>query len=205
MKAATTTIRETIKGTNGKAGERKEIGQVSFLVPTLEEVRDHLNTESALAQEKDGEKVLDSYESNFSQFIYDALESACKVKLFSKLEPKSIQFKAGQSLWSTIVELVDTHSTRGQHFAVLAAFKTAITAYIQSLKKSDGWKSNVIGYLTNAKALAQTTSGNKQVVQKVLASFLETLGEEEVTRFDKLLTELGEALAFQGTSLEDED
>lgn len=204
MKSITTTIRETIKGTNGK-GERKEIGKLTFLIPTLEEVKDHLNTESALVQEKDGEKTLDSYESNFSQFIYDALESACKVKLFSKLEPKSIQFKTGQSLWATIEELVDTSSTRGQHFAVLAAFKTAIAGYISGLKKSDGWKSNVIGYLTNAKALAETTSNNKQVVQKVLASFLETLSEEDVTRFDRLLTELGEALAFQGTSLEDED
>jgi len=204
MKAITTTIRETIKGSNGK-GERKDIGTIAFLVPTLEEVKDHLNTETAFIMEKEGEKVLDTYESNLSQFLADAIEAACKVKLFAKLEPKSIAFKSGQSLWTTIAELVETSSTRGQHFAIAANFRAAITAFVTNLKKSDGWKSNVLGYLLTAKALAQTSQGNKQVVQKVLASFLETLGEEEVTRFDKLLTELGEALAFQGTSLEDED
>ena len=204
MKAITTTIRETIKGSNGK-GERKDIGKIAFLVPTLEEVKDHLNTETAFIMEKEGEKVLDTYESNLSQFLADAIEAACKVKLFAKLEPKSIAFKSGQSLWTTIAELVETSSTRGQHFAIASNFRAAITAFVTNLKKSDGWKSNVLGYLLTAKALAQTSQGNKQVVQKVLASFLETLGEEEVTRFDKLLTELGEALAFQGTSLEDED
>ena len=204
MKTITTTIRETIKGSNGK-GERKEIGKIAFLVPTLEEVKEHLNTETAFVMEKDGEKVLGTYESNFSQFLADAIEAACKVKLFSKLEPKSIAFKAGTSLWSTIEELVETSSTRGQHFAIAAAFKAAITAFVTGLKKSDGWKSNVLGYLLTAKALAETSTGNKQVVQKVLDGFLATLSDEDVSKYDKILNDLGEALAFSGTSLEDEE
>jgi hypothetical protein len=204
MKAITTTIRETIKASNGK-GERKDIGKIAFLVPTLEEVKDHLNTETAFIMEKDGEKTLDTYESNFSQFLADAIEAACKVKLFSKLEPKSIAFKAGASLWSTIEELVETSSTRGQHFAIAASFKAAITAFVTGLKKSDGWKSNVLGYLLTAKALAETSTGNKQVVQKVLDGFLATLSDEDVAKYEKILNELGEALAFSGTSLEDEE
>lgn len=204
MKVITTTIRETVKGSNGK-GERKDIGKIAFLVPTLEEVKDHLNTETAFIMEKEGEKVLDTYESNFSQFLADAIEAACKIKLFSKLEPKSIAFKSGQSLWTTIAELVETSSTRGQHFAIAAAFKAAITAFVTGLKKSDGWKSNVLGYLLTAKALAETSTGNKQVVQKVLDGFLATLSDEDVAKYDKILNELGEALAFSGTSLEDEE
>ena len=204
MKTITTTIRETIKGSNGK-GERKDIGKIAFLVPTLEEVKDHLNTETAFIMEKDGEKVLDTYESNFSQFLADAIEAACKIKLFSKLEPKSIAFKNGQSLWTTIAELVETSSTRGQHFAIAAAFKVAITAFVTGLKKSDGWKSNVLGYLLTAKALAETSQGNKQVVQKVLDGFLTTLSDEDVSKYEKILNELGEALSFSGTSLEDEE
>ena len=205
MKAITTTIRETIKAEGEKQGKRKDIGKIAFLVPTLEEVKDHLNTEAAFIMEKEGEKVLDTYESNFSQFLADAIEAACKIKLFSKLEPKSIAFKAGASLWSTIEELVETSSTRGQHFAIAAAFKAAITAFVTGLKKSDGWKSNVLGYLLTAKALAETSQGNKQVVQKVLDGFLATLSDEDVSKYDKILNELGEALAFSGTSLEDEE
>lgn len=200
MKTITTTIRETIKGSNGK-GERKDIGKIAFLVPTLEEVKDHLNTEAAFIMEED----LDTYESNFSQFLADAIEAACKIKLFSKLEPKSIAFKSGQSLWTTIAELVETSSTRGQHFAIAASFKAAITAFVTGLKKSDGWKSNVLGYLLTAKALAETSQGNKQVVQKVLDGFLTTLSDEDVSKYEKILNELGEALAFSGTSLEDEE
>jgi hypothetical protein len=205
MKTITTTIRETIKNEKTGKGERKDLGKIAFLVPTLEEVRGHLNTELAFVHERDGEKVLDSYESTFSQFIDDAIEAACKIKLFSKLEPKSITFKSGQSLWTTIAELVETSSTRGQHFAIAAAFKAAITASVTGLKKSDGWKSNVLGYLLTAKALAETSSGNKQVVQKVLDGFLATLSDDDVAKYDKILNELGEALAFSGTSLEDEE
>jgi hypothetical protein len=204
MKTITTTIRETIKGSNGK-GERKDIGKIAFLVPTLNEVKEHLNTETAFVMEKEGEKVLDTYESNFSQFLADAIEAACKIKLFSKLEPKSIAFKSGQSLWTTIAELVETSSTRGQHFAIAASFKAAVTAFVSGLKKSDGWKSNVLGYLLTAKALAETSQGNKQVVQKVLDGFLATLSDEDVSKYEKILNELGEALAFSGTSLEDEE
>ena len=204
MKAVTTIIRETIKGSNGK-GERKDIGKIAFLVPTLEEVKDHLNTETAFVMEKEGEKVMDTYESNFSQFLADAIEAACKIKLFAKLEPKSIAFKSGQSHWTTIAELVETSSTRGQHFAVAAAFKAAVSAFVTGLKKSDGWKSNVLGYLLTAKALAETSQGNKQVVQKVLDGFLATLSDEDVSKYEKILNELGEALAFSGTSLEDEE
>jgi hypothetical protein len=158
MKTVTTVIRENVKAAGDKKGERKEIGKIAFLVPTLEEVKEHLNTETAFIMEKEGEKVLDTYESNFSQFLADAIEAACKIKLFSKLEPKSIAFKSGQSLWTTISELTETSSTRGQHFAIAASFKAAITAFVTGLKKSDGWKSNVLGYLLTAKALAETSA-----------------------------------------------
>ena len=204
MKTITTIIRETVKSAGDEKGKRKDIGKIAFLVPTLEEVRDHLATPEAFIMEKEGEKVLDTYESNLSQFLADAIEAACKVKLFSKLEPKSITFKSGQSLWTTIAELVETSSTRGQHFAIAAAFKAAITAFVTGLKKSDGWKSNVLGYLLTAKALAETSTGNKQVVERVLSGFLETLSEADADRFGKILTELGEAIAFSGASLEDE-
>ena len=86
-----------------------------------------------------------------------------------------------------------------------ASSKAAITAFVTGLKKSDGWKSNVLGYLLTAKALAETSQGNKQVVQKVLDGFLATLSDEDVAKYDKILNELGEALAFSGTSLEDEE
>ena len=205
MKAITTTIRETVKSAGDEKGKRKDIGKIAFLVPTLEEVRDHLATPEAFIMEKEGEKVLNTYESNFSQFLADAIEAACKVKLFAKLEPKSIAFKSGQSSWMTIAELVETSSTRGQHFAIAAAFKAAITVFVTGLKKSDGWKSNVLGYLLTAKALAETSTGNKQVVQKVLDGFLATLSDEDVAKYEKILNELGEALAFSGTSLEDEE
>jgi len=51
--------------------------------------------------------------------------------------------------------------------------------------------------------LAETTPANKQVVQKVLDGFLETLEEEDVSKFDKLLTAIGQAIEYTGSSLED--
>lgn len=200
MKTITTSINETIKNEKTGKGERKEIGKISFFVPTVEEVNDHLNVKAHLDLSKDGE----TYESTFTQFIADAIEAACKVKLLAKLEPKSVEFKSGQSLWTTIAELCESGGARGAHFTTLAAFKVAITEYVTGLKKSDAFKANVIGYCLTSKALAETTTGNKAVVERVLSGFLETLSEADADRFGKILTELGEAIAFSGASLEDE-
>jgi hypothetical protein len=113
MKAITTTIRETIKGSNGK-GERKDIGKIAFLVPTLEEVKDHLNTETAFVMEKEGEKELDTYESNFSQFLADAIEAACKSSSLPSSNRKallsSLDNLSGQRLlnWSKLLRREDS-------------------------------------------------------------------------------------------------
>lgn len=200
MKTVTTTISETIKTAGNAKGTRKEVGKISFLIPTLEEVKDHLNTENALVL-ADG-KELDSFASDFSQFIADSIEAACKSKLVSKLEPKSVNFKSGHSAWNTIEELLE-QGQRGQHFAIASAFKTAIGSFIAGLKKSDGFKAAVLSFCTNTQALAETTPANKQVVQKVLDGFLETLEEEDVAKYDKLLTAIGQAIEYTGSSLED--
>ena len=103
MKIVTTTISETVKTAGNAKGTRKEVGKISFLVPTLEEVKNHLNSENALVLTKDADgKNVDSYDSDFSQFIADSIETACKSKLVSKLEPKSVTFKSGHSAWTTI-------------------------------------------------------------------------------------------------------
>ena len=203
MKIVTTTISETVKTAGNAKGTRKEVGKISFLVPTLEEVKDHLNSESALLMAKDAEgKEIDSFDSDFSQFIADSIETACKSKLVSKLEPKSVTFKSGHSAWTTIEELLE-QGQRGQHFAIASQFKIAIGTFIAGLKKSDGFKAAVLSFCTNVQALAETTPANKSVVQKVLDGFLETLEEEDVSKFDKLLTSIGQAIEYTGSSLED--
>lgn len=203
MKTVTTTISETIKTAGNAKGTRKEVGKISFLVPTLQEVKDHLNTENALVLDKDADgKELDNFASDFSQFIADSIEAACKSKLVSKLEPKSVTFKSGHSAWTTIEELLE-QGQRGQHFAIASAFKTAIGSFIAGLKKSDGFKAAVLSFCTNTQALAETTPANKAVVQKVLDGFLETLEEDDVAKYDKLLTSIGQAIEYTGSSLED--
>lgn len=199
MKTVTTTISERVKVEGQEKGVNKEIGKVSFLVPTLDEVKDHLNKEGSLAVDEK-----ENYTDDFTSFIADAIEASCKIKLVSRLEPKSINFKSGQSAWATIAELVEA-GQRGQHFAIAAAFKAAISTFIAGLKKSDGFKAAVLGYCLTPKALAETTASNKAIVEKVLAGFLETLDEDEVVKYDRILTELGTSIAFQGSSLEDEE
>ncbi len=203
MKTVTTTISERVKVNGSDKGVNKEVGKVSFLVPTLEEIKNHLNSENALVLAKDADgKEIDSFDSDFSQFIADSIETACKSKLVSKLEPKSVTFKNGHSAWTTIEELLE-QGQRGQHFAIASQFKVAIGTFIAGLKKSDGFKAAVLSFCTNVQALAETTPANKQVVQKVLDGFLETLEEEDVSKFDKLLTAIGQAIEYTGSSLED--
>ena len=86
MKTVTTTISERVKVNGSDKGVNKEVGKVSFLVPTLEEIKNHLNSENALVLAKDADgKEVDSFDSDFSQFIADSIETACKSKFANQL------------------------------------------------------------------------------------------------------------------------
>lgn len=206
MEKITTKISETVKDTKTGKNVRKEIGNVEYLVPTLAD----FGITSATEIREEPEKELDYKEPAFS-WLFSAIISACRATLTSRLQPQSVEYKQGQSAWTTLEELITSSGgAKGAHFVIKREFTESFSAYIKSLGKSPAWTAAMqgLGVLpTNTKAtpaLAESTAGNKAVFLKHLTNYFEQLSAEDKIKFAAIFTDLCDLCETVTTSLEDE-
>lgn len=197
FEAIETTISETVKGKDGK-GERKEIGKISFLVPTLAEFGIEGET---VRDEKTNEL---SYKDAKLNWLYSAVVAAARAILTSKLEPKSISFKSGHSAWVDFDSMIATSGLRGQALAIRRDFIVSFTAFIAKLGKSEKWSTAMVGFASKPAALAGTTQGNKAVFSAKLDEYEKTLDESSKAKFLNIMIELAKVASGDEIDLEDD-
>ena len=190
-----TTISETVK--NGDKNERKEIGKVEYLVPMLDE----FGLTGETKTDDDGEV---SYVDTKLDWLYCAVKAAVRSLLVSRLEPRSVKFREGYTAWTDFATMVATTGNRGAALVLRREFISSFTSFIAKLGKSEKWSSAMVGFASNAKALAGTTVGNKEVFQKNLNKFFDQLTEDEQERFSGIIAELAKVSSAEELSLEDE-
>ena len=197
FEAIETVISETVKGKDGK-GERKEIGKISFLVPTLAEFGIEGET---VRDEKTSEL---SYTDNKLNWLYGAVVAAARAILTSKLEPKSISFKQGHSAWVDFDSMIATSGLRGQALAIRRDFIASFTSYIAKLGKSEKWSTAMVGFASKPQALASTTTGNKAVFSAKLDEYEKTLSDNDKVKFLNIMLELAKVASGAEIDLEDD-
>ena len=190
-----TVISETVK--NGDKNERKEIGKVEYLVPMLDEFGISGETKT----DSDNEV---SYTDQKLDWLWSAVQAATRSLLVSRLEPKSVKFREGYSAWSDFQTMVATSGNRGAGLVLRREFIASFTSFIAKLGKSEKWSNAMVGFASNAKALAGTTVGNKEVFQKNLNKFFDQLTEDEQEKFAGIIAELAKVSSAEELSLEDE-
>ena len=206
MEKITATISKTVKGADGKANKREKIGDVEYLQPTL---ADFGIAGTEVRDEKTNELV--GYTEKMADWLFSAIYTAARSVLTTRLNPQAVTYRAGQSAWSNIDELVTpTGGARGAHFTVRKGFLEAFNAFIDSLGKSAGFTANIktlailpIGKDTQP-ALAAIDSGTKTVFKKYLDQFVASLGDDDVMKFQGILTDLDECCTVVNEGLEDE-
>ena len=190
-----TTISETVEK-SGKR-ERQEIGKVEYLVPMLDEFGITAETKP----DDDGEV---SYVDTKLDWLYCAVKAAVRSLLVSRLEPRSVKFREGYSAWTDFATMVATSGNRGAALVLRREFISSFTSFIAKLGKSEKWSNAMIGFASNAKALAGTTVGNKEVFQKNLNKFFDGLAEADQEKFAGIIAELVKVSSAEELSLEDE-
>ena len=190
-----TTISETVEKSGKK--ERQWVGKVEYLVPLLDEFG--INAE--YKTDDDGEV---SYVDTKLDWLYGAVKAAVRSLLVSRLEPRSVKFREGYSAWTDFATMVATSGNRGAGLVLRREFIAAFTAFIAKLGKSEKWSNAMVGFASNAKALAGTTVGNKEVFQKNLNKFFDQLTEDEQEKFAGIIAELVKVSSAEELSLEDE-
>ena len=190
-----TTISETIE--KGGKKERQEIGKVEYLVPMLDE----FGLTSETKTDDDGEV---SYVDTKLDWLYCAVKAAVRSLLVSRLEPRSVRFREGYTAWTDFATMVATSGNRGAGLVLRREFIASFTSFIAKLGKSEKWSNAMVGFASNAKALAGTTVGNKEVFQKNLNKFFDQLTEDEQEKFSGIIAELVKVSSAEELSLEDE-
>ena len=206
MEKITTSISKTVKGTKGEANKREKIGDVEYLQPTL---ADFGIPGTEVRDEKTNELL--GYTEKVADWLFSAIYTATRAALTTRLDPQAVTYRAGQSAWSNLDELVTpTGGAKGAHFTIKKDFKEAFNAFIDSLNKSAGFTANIktlavlpIGKDTQP-ALAAIDSGTKTVFKKYLDLFVASLGDEDVMKFQGILTDLDECCTVVNEGLEDE-
>ncbi len=197
MEKITTVISETVKGADGK-GERKEIGKVDFLVPTLDEF-------GITGEIKRDEKTNElSYTDAKLNWLYNACIAAARATLSGKLEPKSVKFKEGHSTWTDFAGMIATSGNRGAALELRRNFLAAFSAFVLKLGKSEKWSGAMIAFASKSQALANTTAGNKAVFSDKLNEFFDTLAEADKVRFQGIIGELAKVASGEEIDLEDD-
>ena len=190
-----TTISETVE-VGGKR-ERQEIGKVEYLVPMLDE----FGITSETKTDDDGEV---SYVDTKLDWLYCAVKAAARSLLVSRLEPRSVRFREGYTAWTDFNSMVATSGNRGAGLVLRREFISSFTSFIAKLGKSEKWSNAMVGFASNAKALAGTTVGNKEVFQKNLNKFFDQLAEADQEKFANIIAELAKVSSAEELSLEDE-
>ena len=206
MEKITTAISKTIKGTAGTANKREKIGDVEYLQPTL---ADFGIPGTEVRDEKTNELI--GYTEKAADWLFSAIYAAARAALTTRLDPQAVTYRAGQSAWSNLDELVTpTGGAKGAHFTIKKDFKEAFNSFIDSLGKSAGFTANIktlavlpIGKDTQP-ALAAIDAGTKKVFKKYLDQFVASLGDEDVMKFQGILTDLDECCTVINEGLEDE-
>ena len=190
-----TTISETVEKSGKK--ERQEIGKVEYLVPMLDE----FGLTGETKTDDDGEV---SYADPKLNWLYGAVQSAVRSLLVSRLEPRSVRFREGYTAWTDFATMVATSGNRGAGLVLRREFIASFTSFIAKLGKSEKWSNAMVGFASNAKALAGTTVGNKEVFQKNLNKFFDQLAEADQEKFSGIIAELAKVSSAEELSLEDE-
>lgn len=200
MEKITTSIAETVILANGKK-ERKEVGTIPFLVPTLAELAEAI---SKAEEVRDAKTEILSYKDSTAQFVYDAVCAAARGILVSRLMPKSVSFKAGYAPWTDFQGLITSTGVRGEALAVYREFVAAFSSFVAKLGKSEKWSAAMIGFASNRKSLQTTTSSNKAVFAGKLYDFSLDLSAEDAGKYENILVELGRICSQDEVDLDDE-
>lgn len=206
MEKITTAISKTVKGPAGTANKREKIGDVEYLQPTL---ADFGIPGTEVRDEKTNELI--GYTEKAADWLFSAIYTATRAALTTRLDPQAVTYRSGQSAWANLDELVTpTGGAKGAHFTIKKDFKEGFNAFIDSLGKSAGFTANIktlailpIGKDTQP-ALAAIDAGTKTVFKKYLDQFVASLGDEDVTKFQGILTDLDECCSIINEGLEDE-
>lgn len=168
----------------GGKKERKQVGEFTVTVPTLEDIIPFLGAK--VTGEEDGLPVYDSDEANF---VMSAVVSYVKAGARNKIEiiGDAARVKDGLKIPENWAELCQ-EGTRGGGAAALAILREAKESFanwFKTLNKSEAATATAITLFSNRAALETQNTSTKQKMLGYIEQFAESLDEAALEKFAK--------------------
>lgn len=189
MEKQVSTISERVNGKNVK------IGDVEYLVPTLEELD---VTGATIAEIKDGDETYRGYTNPKHQYLYDAVQAQVLSFLRGRLKPKSIEFKDGHVAWTTVEEILEPASLqRGGGMILRKQFAQAFNTFFATLGKSAKLAAQMSAFAAgpNNKVFPAASAKGKEIFLKYLTAFFAACTEDEQTKYADIIETLSNLCA----------
>jgi hypothetical protein len=177
--------------------EYQKVGEVTVPVPTLEAFGIKAETRP-WNEETDGEDDgLPKYKEQNIDWLFGAVVAACKMQARNKLISGTAELKEGQKIAATFEELTAEGERRGNAEALKLAKEavSSFVSFVQGLGKTAQTQAMLIGLFRNRSALSLQPDTAKEKFKGYLTSYAETLSEEDLGRYQKILTAIEEACA----------
>jgi hypothetical protein len=171
-------------------GKYSEVGEVAIFVPMLHEV---FPDAVKIAKDKDGKDVTEEglpvYEKDEHNWIQGSMLAQVKAQARNKLQPKTAQLKAGQTIATDWASLTAEGERVGNPEA-LAAIREAkgdFAAWVATLGKSAGAQATLNTLFGNKQALSLQSSDNKAKMAQYVTDFAKSLDEAKQERYTRYL------------------
>lgn len=176
--------------------EYQKVGEVVVPIPTLEAFG--ITAETRARTEDDGEDDgLPLYKEQNIDWLFGAVVASCKMQARNKLVSGTAELKEGLKIAATFEELTAEGERRGNAEALKLAKEvvTSFTSYVQGLGKTAQTQAMLIGLFRNRQGLSLQPDTAKEKFKGYLSSYAETLSEEDLGRYQKILTAVEDACA----------
>ncbi len=130
--------------------------------------------------DKDG---LPTYGAPAVQYVQDAVTALIKAAARNKLQPESVETRAGASIATSVAELLESGGNNGAALALHREFVVAFTAFLKTSGKAVRVQEIYSGLARNKSAIALATEAARKGFATQLEGFLATLSEEDIDKY----------------------
>ena len=177
-------------------------GEVEVFYPLLSELGIAVEPSGYVVLDKDGKEVAAMadnalaspiYADEKVQYVFDAVLAAVKAAARNKLQSGTILLKDGASIATTVEELLATAERSGEALVNRRDAIKAFVAFVPTTGKSAAVAVWVAEQCKNVGGVQFQSQARKDLLLDLIAKFIESINQEQATKFGRFLTSLGEA------------
>ncbi len=160
---------------------------------------------------EDDADAFPSYSDERVQYVFDSVLASVKAQARNRLVSNTATLKEGLSIASTVEELLESGSNnKGEALANIREAGKAFAAFVKLPNKegkarSEKLQSVLVSFFSSPKSVITGDSKMVGRLEKAISSFVDSLNDEQASKYSRHLAKLLEAVELNKSLNEDDD